>query len=75
MACRYVNKHVGAPIIDADSTLTETYSAQEGSAYIHHFDEIGFHPLMINEFNPKLLLSTLLRTGAAYSSNGIIGEL
>jgi hypothetical protein len=75
MACRYVNKHVDAPIIDADSTLTETYGGQEASAYIHHYDEIGYHPLMINEFNSKLLLSARLRTGAAFSSNGIIGEL
>ena len=41
MACKHVNKHVNAPIIDADSTLLET----------------------------------LLRTGSAYSANGIIEEL
>ena len=30
---------------------------------------------LINEFNSKLLLSPLLRTGSSYSSNGIIAEL
>lgn len=75
MACNYINAHVDAPIIDADSTLVETYGAQEAASYIHHYGEVGYHPLVVNEFNSKLLLSAQLRTGAAYSSNGIINEL
>ena len=75
MACKHVNKHVNAPIIDADSTLLETYGNQEASAFIHHYQEVGYHPILINEFNSKLLLSALLRTGSAYSANGIIEEL
>ena len=75
MACKYVNNHVQDPILDADSTLAVTYGNQEASAFIHHYNEVGYHPLLINEFNSKLLLSALLRTGASYSSNGIIGEL
>lgn len=75
MACNYINKHVDAPIIDADSTLTETYGSQQASAFIHHYGEVGYHPLVINEFNSKLLMSARLRTGSAYSSNGIIEEL
>lgn len=75
LACAHVNKYVQEPIIDADSTLVETYGKQEASEFIHHYNEVGFHPLLINEFNSMVLLSALLRTGSAYSSNGIIGEL
>ena len=75
LACGYINQNVRDPIIDADSTLVTTYGTQEASAYIHHYAEVGFHPLVINEFHSKLLLSALLRTGSSYSSNGIIEEL
>ena len=74
-SCDYVNQYVYDPIIDADSTLAETYGLQEASSYIHHYQEIGYHPLVINEFHSKLLLSARLRTGSAYSSNSIIEEM
>lgn len=75
MACDHVNRNIEAPIIDADSTLAETYGSQEASAFIHHYGEVGYHPLVINEFHSKLLLSSRLRTGSSYSSNSIIEEL
>lgn len=75
MACEYINQNVSDPIIDADSTLLQTYGNQEAGTYIHHYGEVGYHPLLINEFHSKLLLSALLRTGSAYSANGIIEEL
>jgi hypothetical protein len=75
MACKFINQNVSDPIIDADSTLLETYGNQEASSYIHHYSETGYHPLLINEFHSKLLLSALLRTGSSYSSNGIVEEL
>lgn len=75
MACKYINQNISDPIIDADSTLLETYGNQEASSYIHHYSETGYHPLLINEFHSKLLLSALLRTGSSYSSNGIVEEL
>lgn len=74
-ACTYVNDHVDDPIIDADSTLVTTNGNQEAAAFIHHYSEVGYHPIVINEFNSKLLLSALLRTGSSYSANGIIEEL
>lgn len=74
-ACKYINQNIPDPIIDADSTLLETYGEQEASAYIHHYSETGYHPLLINEFNSRLLLSAVLRTGSSYSANGIIEEL
>lgn len=75
MACDHVNKYVDSPIIDADSTLIETYGNQQARAFIHHYGEIGYHPMVINEFTSKLLLSARLRTGSSYSSNGIVEEL
>lgn len=72
LACNYVNKYIESPILDADSTLVTTDGNQEAASYIHHYSEVGYHPLCINESNSKLLLSSLLRTGSAYSSNGIV---
>lgn len=74
-ACDFINENIENPLIDADSTLAATNGKQEAASYISHYGAIGYHPLVINEFNSKLLLSALLRSGNAYSSNGIIGEL
>lgn len=75
LAYDFVNTNIDDPILDADSTIVTTCGNQEASAYIHHYQENGYHPLVINEYHSKLLLSSLLRTGSAYSSNGIIEEL
>lgn len=74
-ACEYVNRNVKNIILDVDSTFVGTNGKQEASSYIHHYGEVGYHPLVINEYNSKLLLSALLRTGSSYSSNGIVEEL
>ena len=74
-ACKYINRHVASPILDADSTMITTDGEQEAASYIHHYQEVGYHPLVINEYNSKLLVSAQLRTGKSYSSNGIIEEL
>lgn len=75
-ACEFVNANVkDSIIIDADSTLVETKGRQEASAFISHYAAVGYHPLLVTEFHTKLILSSQLRTGSAYSSNGIIGEL
>ena len=75
LGCEYVNKHAGNIILDVDSTKTQTHGHQEASAYIFHYGVNGYHPMMINEYNTKLLLSSNFRTGSAYSSNGFINEL
>ena len=75
LAYDFVNTNIDGPILDADSTMVTTCGNQEASAYIHHYQKNGYHPLVINEYHSKLLLSSLLRTGSAYSSNGIIEEL
>ena len=74
-ACKYVNENVEDVIIDSDSTIIGTKGNQEASAYISHYNAVGYHPLVVTECNSKLLLSSMLRTGSAYSSNGIIGEM
>ncbi|WP_294562830.1 hypothetical protein [uncultured Traorella sp.] len=45
---------------------------QEADSFIHRYQETGYHPLMINEFNLKLLVIAQLGTGKSYSSNGIV---
>lgn len=75
LGCDYVNRHVENIILDVDSTKTQTHGHQEASAYIYHYGVNGYRPMMINEYNTKLLLSSNFRTGAAYSSNGFINEL
>lgn len=75
MACRFINEKVSSPILDADSTLITTCGKQEASAYIHHYQENGYHPFVINEYQSKLLVSSVLRTGSSYSSNGVLEEL
>lgn len=75
LGCDYVNRHVENIILDVDSTKTQTHGHQEASAYIYHYGVNGYHPMMINEYNTKLLLSSNFRTGAVYSSNGFINEL
>ena len=67
LTCDFVNTNIDDPILDADSTMVTTCGNQEASAYIHHYQESGYHPLVINEYHSKLLLSSLLRTGSAYS--------
>lgn len=75
MACDHVNHNIEDPILDADSTMVTTNGNQEGAAYIHHYSDVGLHPLILTEFTSKLILSPVLRTGSAYSANGIIDLL
>ncbi|WP_279155535.1 IS1380 family transposase [Thomasclavelia cocleata] len=75
LACDYINQNIDEPILDVDSTKTETAGKQEGAAKIHHYNTTGYHPMIINEFHSKLLVGGKLRTGKAYSSNGFIQEM
>ena len=43
-------------LIDADSTKTDTYGNQEGSSWIHHYQQTGYHPFVVNEYNTGALL-------------------
>lgn len=75
MSCDYVNKHISEPILDVDSTKTETGGKQEGAAHIYHYNTDGLHPLMINEYHSKLLVGMRMRSGSSYSSNGFMAEM
>ena len=75
LTCTSINRYVASPILDADSTMVATDGKQEAASFIHHCQETGYHPLVINEFHSKLLVSAQLRTGKSYSSNGIVEEL
>ena len=55
LGCDYVNRHVENIILDVDSTKTQTHGHQEASAYIYHYRVNGYHPMMIKEYNTKLL--------------------
>ena len=72
ISCDYINKRLDDIILDIDSTLIELYGHQEASAFIHHYNATGYHPLIINEGHTGLALFALLRTGSAYSANGAI---
>jgi len=58
-------------IIDVDSTHTDTYGNQENTNYNAHYQTTGYHPLIAFDGVTGMLLSTRLRPGNVYTSNGI----
>lgn len=74
-AWNHINRTQNEIILDADSTLVTTDGRQEEADYIHHYSKVGYHPLVINEYNTKLLVNCCLRKGKAYSSSGIVEML
>lgn len=69
-ACTFVHTHLKEIVLDIDSTKTDSYGTQELSAYIPHYGQEGYHPLLINEYNTGLILYSQLRPGNTYSSLG-----
>ena len=65
-AAQFVCACQGGILIDADSTKTDTYGHQEGSSWIHHYQQTGYHPFVVNEYNTGVLLGAWLRPGSAY---------
>ena len=64
--------------LDADSTVKSVCGNQEGSAKGYNTTKKGaksYHPLLVFVSEMKLLYHTWLRTGAAYTSNGIVDFL
>ena len=55
-------------IIDGDSTHSDTFGKQEGSAYNGHYNENGYHPLVFFEGTTGVLLGAQLRPGNVYTS-------
>lgn len=54
---------------------TDTYGKQEGSAWIHHYSQVGYHPIVVNEFNTKLLAGAWLRPGSTYSADEAVAVM
>ena len=57
-------------ILDIDSTLLGTYGKQLGSKYNHHYQQVGYHPLVCYDGITGDLLRIELRDGSTYCSNG-----
>ena len=68
-ACRFISGSQDDILLDADSTKTDTYGKQEGSAWIHHYSQVGYHPFVINEYNTRALVGAWLRPGSTYSAD------
>ncbi len=72
----YVNRHVeNIPFL---TSIQQKHKLMDIRKLLHIFTimvSMDAFPMMINEYNTKLLLSSNFRTGAAYSSNGFINEL
>ena len=57
-------------IADIDTTITETYGTQVGGEYIHHYQAVGYHPMLCYDGNTGDLLKAELRKGSMYCGNG-----
>ncbi len=68
-ACQFISANQDDILLDADSTKTDTYGKQEGSAWIHHYSQVGSHPFVINEYNTRALVGAWLRPGSTYSAD------
>ena len=61
--------------LDADSTVKTVYGKQEGAGKGYNPDKKGansYHPMLLFATECKLLVHSWFRTGAAYTSNGIV---
>ena len=58
-------------LFDLDTTLFNTYGAQEESAFNHHYQACGYHPMLCFDGNTADLLKIELRSGAMYCCNGV----
>lgn len=52
-------------ILDIDSTLLGTYGKQLGSKYNHHYQQVGYHPLVCYDGIIGDLLRIELRDGSS----------
>jgi len=59
-------------ILDIDSTGIKTFGNQDKQSYNGHYQEVGFHPLMVFDGITGDLIKTSLRPGNVYTSNGVV---
>lgn len=70
LACRFVHLFNSLVVLDIDSTKTDTYGQQQFAAYIPHYGQTGYHPLLVTDYTTRLVLSAWLRPGNTFSSLG-----
>ncbi len=73
-ACQFACACQDDILIDADSTKTDTYGNQEGSSWIHHYQQTGYHPFVVNEYNTGALLGAWLRPDADSTKTDTYGN-
>lgn len=66
------SRQSNALIFDVDSTHSDTHGDQELSSYNTHYGTTGFHPLVAFDGLTGDFLKAQLRTGTAYTSNGVV---
>lgn len=57
-------------VLDIDTTLLNTYGDQEGSAFNFHYQDYGYHPKLVFEYNTGDLIKAELCSGTQYCSCG-----
>lgn len=58
-------------ILDADSTYVVCNGKQDGSAHNVHYNNHGFHPLLVTEHISKTVLASKLRPGNKHCADGL----
>jgi len=66
----YAIKHPEFMLFDLDSTLLNTYGAQEGEGFNYPYQAHGYHPLLCFDGLTGDLLKAELRDGTQYCSKG-----
>lgn len=57
-------------VFDIDTTLLNTYGNQEGSAFNFHYQDYGYHPKIVFEYNTGNLIKAELCSGTQYCGCG-----
>lgn len=69
----YLVQRPSEVIFDIDTTILPTYGKQSGGEFIHHYQEVGYHPMLCYDGNTGDLLKAELREGSMYCGNGAAG--
>ncbi|WP_353947865.1 IS1380 family transposase [Sporolactobacillus sp. Y61] len=59
-------------VLDVDSANFETAGHQEGAAYNAHYQDTGYHPLLLFDSLTGYCLKAELRSGNVYTSRGVV---
>lgn len=62
----YTLKPQSRVIMDIDTTILPTYGSQDGGEYVHHYDAVGYHPILCYDGLTGDILRVELRDGKTY---------